>query len=509
MDEVDLWVVKSLIESKTGSSSRRCVSGENPNFFLDEVVHTSPTIRMIQERNFDVFCIEQGVPDLFTFTGFSQPVICYHLGYVGKFIKFRNYIMEDPDKPRILQDGIANLFELISAFYLQGGKGTFATTCLLQSIMETSSRAADKDVYDYINYEQYSFFYNSRSINEAAFTLLYFGLAHEMGHTYANDCVRTSTKAHSKGITDKAIAKMIIKSAKSAFKVDSEYMFSFWYENYLITGKDKGSVLHCENLRSEILADNLGLNILITSMGAFARYTNQKLNFKIIVSEVIICLFVVQLMEACKHIVKALPAEKSNIEFELRYFPIRVNDASLTAELYAHQMIYDFQIAHIVRWEYLKPSLTKIALMHLFPDTWTIKGRTLTANCSPLEFKRREAIAVNAIEGYSSFYSKEMLKFQASLGVVVNFVGHMITDKVPEVRTKHSVNENFADHIDRYFQKYLGRLTGEKGIKRKQEILAQLTEHKSLLLHWGKESDAQSLDKILHLLELELNEHKK
>src|SRR5205823_1364879 len=146
---------------------------------------------------------------------------------------------------------------------------------------------------------------------------------------------------HSREITDEAITQAVVESAKRAFKeLDSgaNYMFDCWHQSYLIASKDKGSILHCDNLRSEILADNLGFNIVITSLNTLARYGNQKPNFKIIASELIIGLFVVQLMEACKYLVKALPAEQSNFELVSRYFPISVNDVPLHARLNATQM---------------------------------------------------------------------------------------------------------------------------------------------------------------------------
>ena len=511
MDEVDLWSIQSLIEFKTGSSGRPYVPDEDPNIFLDYVVQTVPTIRMPQQRRFNVFSVDHGVPDLFTLIGYSQPVICYHVGYVGKFIKFRNYIMEDPDKHRIDHHGIANLFELLSALYMQAGNCAFATTCLLQSIIETPFQTTDKEVYDGSNYELHSSFHHSRSI-EASFTLLYFGLTHEIGHTYADDCLQTGTKVHSREITDKAIAQAVVESAKRVFKEiapNSDYMFNCWHESYLVASKDKGSVLHCDNLRSEILADNLGFNILITSLNSLARYGNQKPNFKIIASEVIIGLFVVQLMEACKYLVKALPAEQSNPELGSRYFPIPVNDAPLHARLNAEQMIQDFQIAHAVRWEFLKPSLASLAIMHLFPDIWSIKGRTVVANCSASELTRREAIAVSNVEGYLSYYTKEMLKLQARLGDVVHFVGHMVTGKASEHRTRQPADVTFGDQIAGNFRTYLSRLTENAGAERKQEIFAQLTEYKTLLRRRGKEGDLRDVERILHQLESDLNNHEK
>jgi hypothetical protein len=414
-----------------------------------------------------VFSVDYGLPDLFTLTGYAQPVICYHVGYVGKFIKFRNYIMDDPDKDSIDHRGIANLFELLSALYIQAGKCAFATTCLLQSIIETPSRTTDKEVYDGSNYELHSSFHHRRSIEEVSFILLYFGLTREIGHTYADDCLRTATKVHSREITDEAITQAVVESAKRTFKElgsRTDYMFDCWHQSYLVASKDKGSVLHCENLRSEILADNLGFNILFTSLNTLARYGNQKPNFKIIASEVIIGLFVVQLLEACKYLVKALPAEQSNPQLVSRYFPgISVNDAPLHAQLNATDMILDFQIAHAVRWEYLKPSLASLAMMHLFPDTWRVQGSTVVATCSPSEITRRQAIAVSNVEGYLSYYTKEMLKLQARLGDVVNFVGHMATGEASENTTGQPTDVTFGDQIAGNLQTYLDRLNGKAG----------------------------------------------
>jgi hypothetical protein len=511
MDEVDLWSIQSMIESKTGSSGRPYVAGEDPNILLDHVVQTVPT-RCVQEHRFNVFSVDHGVPDLFTLMGYSQPVICYHVGYVGKFIKFRNYIMEDPDKRRINDYGIGNLFELVSALYMQAGNCAFATTCLLQSIIETPSRTTDKEMYDHSNYQLHSSFYERHSIDEASFTVLYFGVTHEIGHTYGDECLRTATKIHSREITDEAITQAVVESAKRAFKEwasGTGYMFNCWHESYQVASKDKGSLLHCDNLRSEILADNLGFNILVTSLDSAARYRNHKPNFKIIAAEVIIGLFVVQLLEACKYLVKALPGEQSNPELLSRYFPISVNDMPLRAKLNAHQTIQDFQIAHAVRWEYLKPSLASLAMMHMFPDTWTVNGSSLVATCSSSELTRREAIAVSNVEGYLAYYTKEMLKLQARLEDVVDFVGHMATGKASEHRSRQPIDVTFADQIAGNFQTHLARLNGKAGGERKREILAQLAEYRTLLRRRGKQGDLEQIERILHRLESDLNNREK
>lgn len=523
MDNVDLWLIDSLIESKTGSKGQPYISGKDKNLFLDLVQQSVPTMPMPRERSFDIFLVDQGMPDLFTLTGFSKPVVCYHLGYVGKFIKFRNYIMEDPTKPRIDYEGIANMFELVSTLYLQNGNSTFATCCLLQSIIQMPTQTIDTDVYENTNYDLHvSFFHHKQPIEESTFTLLYYGLTHELGHTYAEDCLRTGTKIHVLEITDEAITQAAIKSAKEYFKnlpaSDAEDHFDLWYQSYMEAKKDKASIVHCDNLRSEILADNVGFNILFTSLSTLARYRNQKLNLKTIVSESIVGLFVVQLLETFKYLVKALPAEQQNPEYSYRFFPsieellgqekLQTKNAPFYAELRAMQMIIDFQIAHLVRWEYLKPSFELLAHIHLFPDTkWQLVSGRLVANCSPSELRKQKTIAANNVEGYFHFYTKEIAKLQMRLADVVDFVGHMITNQVPEHRTKHTINETFVDYISGNFQTHLGLLNGEKGIKRKKEILTQLTEYKNLLQRHGTQASLQQIEGILQQLELSLKNH--
>jgi hypothetical protein len=408
--------------------------------------------------------------------------------------------MEDPEKNSINTYGIANLFEHLSALYLQLGNASFATTCLLQSIIETPVRVTDIDVYNATDYELHSSIYHKRLVNEVSFALLYFGLTHEMGHTYADDCLQTFTKIHSRETTDEAIKEAIIKSAKSAFEEidpNSDYMFNCWMKDYLLTEKDKTFTLHCENLRSEIFADNLGYNILITSLAAFTRHYKQKFNFKTFVCEVIIGLFTVQLMEACKYLVKTLSIEQSNVKLASRYFPIDVDDMALKAQLNAQQVIIDFQISHAVRWEYLKPSFGSAAVMHLFPDTWSVKNGTLFPNCSPIELKRREEIAMNNIENYLSFYTKEMKKLQFQLGSVSGFIGHLVTETNPKINDSKKDNKNFTQHIRNNFKTYINLLSDEKASKRRIEVYNQLSEYKILLRSRGKDNEIALIDEML------------
>jgi len=511
MDEIDIWSIQSLIEAKTGSKGEPYIPDKDLNLFLEFVVQTVPTLPMPREHKFAVFSVDRGVPDLFTLTGYSQPVVCYHHGYVGKFIKFRNYIMLDPQEPSIDLLGMGDLFDLLSALYLQSGNSKFALLCLFQSIIQTPSLTTDKESYDAAIYQLNTAFHHRHSIEEATFTLLYFGLTHEIGHSYGDDALRAGAKVHSQDITDKAIRHATIQAARRAFKdrPDRDFVFGEWSDYYQEASKEKGSVLHFDNLRSEILADNLGFNMLNTALSSIARYKNQRPNFKIIASEVVISLFVVQLMEACKYLTKALPSEDPKRTFKSRAFPIEINDTRLSAHLYAAQLISDFQVAHAVRWEFLKPSLTSLALMHLFPDTYAVKGGKLTITCSASELERRQGIAENNVEGYLSYYTKEMMKFQSRLEDVVNFVAHMATGKVSEVKNRQATDKTFVDQISNNFQIYLSRLTDHKGVQRKKEIVGQLNEFRKILAQKGKESDTKQIDRIVSELESDLRHHKK
>lgn len=418
--------------------------------------------------------------------------------------------MDDPDNNTIDRYGIANLFELLSGLYFRSGNCAFATTCLLQSIIETPSRITDTVMYDNCNFGLHSSFYHDRPIQEASFTLLYLGLAHEIGHTYADDCLRIGANVHPQEITDEAIKQAVVESAKSAFnEIDpsTDYFFKRWHESYLVASKDERSILHCGNLRSEILADFLGFNILITSMKSLTCLGHQQLSFKIVVSETIVGLFVVQLLEACKYLVAALPDKQSNPELVSRYFPISVGDAPLHAHLNVHEVILDFQIAHAVRWQFLKPSFISLALMHLFPDTFSVRHGEAVVICSQPELTRRREIAASNVEGYLGFYTKEMKKLQARLEDVVNFVSHVATGEIPSHRVGGATDaKKFGDYIAGNFERHLDRLNGRAGAERKREILAQLKEYSGLLRGRSKE-EGQHIEGIIRRLESNLDNY--
>src|SRR5438445_10773563 len=152
----------------------------------------------------------------------------------------------------------------------------------------------------------------------------------------------------------------------------------------------------------------MGLQILIRFVELACNRNRRTYNRKILVSEVIVGLFIIQLVQFCRLVVKANLAAAGQTSDEardsrrfLRYFPVADGaDDELRAQLRSHIVLRDFAIAHRTRIEFLKPTLSTLVLLHLFPDTFKVYESGLVPAVDPPEVSRRASIASQSLMGY-------------------------------------------------------------------------------------------------------------
>jgi hypothetical protein len=505
MNDLDLWMVQSLLQSK-GSSGAIYEQEKDNNVLLQLLLAVSHQFSSGSTENDQnnsatkatIYMIDDGAPEFFVLTGFSEPVVWYSKPYVAKYLTYRNLIMTEEGIDTI---GTANLFETVGSFYLSTGNESFAQTCLIQALIEMPIYTSDIDQYNRLTESAHrSYFYGQSSPEcDSAMVALYFGLAHEIGHLCDKKDSTSESHTHPESLDDKDICNALLQAGKDYFSALTMPGYERWAAKLEREAGDVSSMLGVSNLRSEIKADWAGFQILLRFIESAYKFKGKTYSKKVLASEVIIGLFIIELIQVCQHIAKVnneRVSGLSNAERDTRlsslYFPLReVDDNALRASLATNDILIDFAISHWARINFLKPTLSTVVLLHLFPETYKVQDDTLIATVNPPELQRRIEIAKGNLEGYFQFYFSACMKLLHRLEDVLSFVGHMVTNSPLPSSVLNSAGEsNFDSAIYGNFATHINRLegAGEAGRTRMREIAERLEEYAAAFKRRGLEN---------------------
>ena len=255
MDELDLWVIQSLLQSKGCSSGTLYEWEKDKNLLLQLLLSVSQdfgaTLFKGSASNkitsaMKTFMVDGGAPEIFVLTGLSKPVIWYSKRYVATYVNLRSLIMSPNG---IDSGGIAYLFEILGSFFLSLGSESFAQTCFLQSLIEMPSYTRDLDLYESVNQAAHLFWFAGKpeTAPEASTVALYFGFAHEIGHIFGDE----AALKHPESLDHEQIRKALLRSGREIFDATHLYEFDRWAEELEQESVDRASLLNVENLRSE------------------------------------------------------------------------------------------------------------------------------------------------------------------------------------------------------------------------------------------------------------------
>ncbi len=507
MDELDMWMVQSLIRSKGGSSGTLYEQGKDRNLPLQVLLAISEDFlattfgkdsKDAHTKQADVFMIQGGAPDFFVLAGLANPAIWYSKTYIDKYLTFRAIIMAETGFER----GTAHLFETLGSFYMSLGNEVFARTCFLQSLIEMPPHTEDADSYDISSEVASRFCFTDQPTQgaEAAMVALYFGLAHELGHVHnPNAVIGKDAQGHPANLERKAICDALLKAGKDILKAGMlEYSYDLWSEKAARDFDDPKSILNINSLRSEIVADWVGFQILLRLMEFVSDRRARTYNKKAFVSEVVVGLFIIQLIEQCRHLAKDNFTKISELNGKAReaklsslFVPLDLleegDDDVLRTELAHLNVLISFAAVHRARVDFLKPTLTTCVLLHLFPDTLMVLSNAVVPRVSQAELSRRESVASSNVEGYFGFYFDSFAKLLARFEDVSLFAAHLITDSPPPPELNPKGAANLSDAILENLMLHLAQLEdqGEPEKKRRFEILGRLSEYVSMVRRRG------------------------
>jgi hypothetical protein len=507
MDELDMWMLQSLIRSKGCSSGTLYEEGKDRNLPLPLLLAISENLlattfgtdsRGAHMKHANVFMIDGGAPEFFVLTGLASPAIWYSKTYIDMHLRFREIIMAENGFER----GTAHLFETLGSFYMSLGNEAFARTCFLQSLIEMPSDTKNADYYDGSSEVASRFCFSDQAVqgSEAAMVALYFGLAHELGHVYDPRAkIGKNEQKHPVSLERNAIRDALLKAGKEILKANMlEYSYDRWSKEAEREFDDPKSILYLDSLRSEIVADWIGFQILFRFMEFASNRIARTYNKKMLISEVVIGLFIIQLLEQCRHLAKnnltkiselhgdAKKATLSSLHVPLDMLDM-VEDDVLRAQLAQTDVLTSFAAVHRARIEFLKPTLTTCILLHLFPDTFMVRGNAMAARVSQAELSRRESVASSNLEGYFFFYHDSFMKLLARFGDLVLFAAHLVTGSPPPPELNPQSAGNLSEAIAANFLVHFAQLEveGEPGKKRRSDILRRLSEYVIMLKRRG------------------------
>lgn len=359
--ELDMWMVEALTQSKGCSSGTVFERETNPNVLLDLLLATSLDFHAcISKMNGDdgdpalptVFIVKGGAPEFFVLPGLTPPMIWYSEAYVGKHLKFRSLIMNEES---IRGAGLGHLFDTLSRFYVSLGNENFARSCLFQSLIELPSSYNDSSYYDGANEAVHRFCLGAQSVQapEAAIVALYFGLAHELGHLHETNAY--SQHMHPLSVERSEIKAALLRAGDKVLKSGSaEFLQAPWRNKVDAEERDTRSILNINSLRSEIIADWAGFQVLSRFIEDACSFKARAYNKKAFVSEVIIALFALQLIEQCRHVAKhnLRPVDDEHSDNKkglyLTYTPsdFLTKDDPLFSQLSGSDRLIDFAAVH-------------------------------------------------------------------------------------------------------------------------------------------------------------------
>ncbi len=505
MNDFDLWMVQSLLQSK-GSSGAIYEQGKDMNILLQlllAVGHqfssgSTENAQNTNATNATIYMIDDGAPEFFVLTGFSEPVVWYSKSYIAKYLTYRNLIMTEEGIGTI---GTANLFETVGSFYLSTGNASFAQTCLIQALIEMPTYTSDIDLYNLLTESAHRSYFHGQSSQEcdSGMVALYFGLAHEIGHLCDKDST-SGSQTHPKSVDDNDILNALLKAGKEYFNASLlPHGYEPWAAKLEKEAGNVSSMLSLANLRSEIKADWAGFQILHRFMESAYNFRGITYNKKVLVSEIVIGVFVIELIQLCQHIAKVNNVRFSNLsdaEREARlsslYAPLSmVDDNPLRASLATNDILIDFAISHWARIQFLKPTLSTVVLLHLFPETYKVQDDMVITTVESSELDRRMEIANVNVEGYFQFYFSACMNLLYRLEDVLCFVSHMVTNSPLPLSVLNSAGEsNFDSAIYGNFVTHINRLesAGEAGRTRMREIAERLEEYAAAFRRRGLEN---------------------
>jgi hypothetical protein len=508
MDELDLWIVRSLIQSKGCRSGELYQEGKDRNLLLQLLLTVSNVFHdqfhqhsaKSAAANNHIFIVDGGTPELFVLTGLKDPVIWYSKNFIAKHLRFREIIMSDEGYDKA---GLSTLFETLGEFYLSFGNESFSKACFLQSLIEAGSYVRDEIYYESALADSHYFYFTNNLSDqaEAAMVALYLGIAHEIGHTYRpTTSVDKGMPKHPLDLSREKIKNALVKAGGETLDASmTGQLFGIWKDRVEHECNDPHSPLSLEGLRSEIEADWAGLQILTRFM-EFAYRNKRPLKKKIFVAEILIGLFNIQLIEQCKYIAKHMHGSFSSYNSQSAnsthsrsmteaYFgdSLARDDKMMWPRLMFFDIQADFAAVHRTRIEFLKPTLRTIIVEHLFPDTFSMQHGIIMPTVPDLEVARRESVASTNLENYLDFYFESFARLLAKFEDVLLFATHMFTDTPPEARLNTKGATSFAGAILSNFQILLTRLNvqEESNRKRKQDIYVKLKEYVKVLEQRG------------------------
>jgi hypothetical protein len=506
MDDLETWMLQSHIHSK-GCTSAVLFDPENDlNRLLslllaiadDFLIGTfGKGMRRGSTKSPDVFMVDGGAPEFFVFTDLQTPVIWYSKAYIAKHLQFRDVIMAEKG---FETSGIGNLLEILGSFYMSLKNETFARTCFLQSLIELRADPNDRSLYEQTVWLAHVFSLSQEPAEgaEAAFIALYFGLAHELGHVYGpNSMADAALQSHPLDLNRKAISKALLEAGMAVHKANlCEYAYKAWSAKAQQGFEDPRSIFNVDSLRSEIVADWIGFQILLRFIEFVAGRRGRTYNKKIFVSELVVGLFVLQLIEQCRHIAKRSITRTRVVDNDGKdstplsiYFPFEFmyNDSIDRPMLASMETLIDFSAVHWARIGFLKPTLTTFVLVHLFPDTYSVERGSVSSRVNRTELARRESVALQNLEGYFGFYHNAFMKLLLKFGDVDLFSAHLVTDTPPPPELNPAGAKGLSEAIAKNFGLHIERLKteGDFGRSRRSELLNQISRYRELWQHRG------------------------
>lgn len=274
-------IIEDLIRSQVGKAAKFKVYDRlvrNPmNFVLEEAERQS-------SKKFIVYWVEGGIPENFSLRGEEPIPVVFNRRFVEIASFIRNIITVNVSRNIRLELSERLCLRLMAELSLSYGDSEFAILAFVKSIVGQHVHIPTTDVLLALELAPK---------NEAYMFTWFFGLAHEIGHTFSRETQGT--------FLDKPLRDALEEGLNI-------YPFSTYPEELkreaLEKSKQPGSMLSIDQLQGEAQSDIHATSILLFATRNIMREFGEQFQFEQFIAEVIIFINIIFIFQRCKDMAK-------------------------------------------------------------------------------------------------------------------------------------------------------------------------------------------------------------
>lgn len=249
MEDYEKAAIRSVLQSEIGDIPFYEYE-PTKNYVLDQVLEEA---RSQIGDVFSLYCVDEGLPDIFCLKGFNKSPIIFNSRFVAFSNLIKKLIVDRPYRQQTPLLGQSVALKLIAELALRHGKCEIAVYCIMQSLL---IRDVPNELRNYDKHPRKISVINA-DVDVTYLITWFYGIIHEIGHF---ERVQDAPYLKGNTFTDQSLRELLEIIICKFPELKLHEIRAEIFDG--VNDKGKRSFLYLGNLRNETLTDFFALSVL-------------------------------------------------------------------------------------------------------------------------------------------------------------------------------------------------------------------------------------------------------